>query len=265
MLKSNVTGLALQSGSSMGSREELLEKLEIFRNMLISYSRYETERVDPAEFKNLRDELLRNPAVMDRLPRFVRTHRDFKDFWGYIKGQSSSYEGRRRHIVSEFEPVFDLIERTNSPVDEAVSEILSKFDTEHVHQVWVRALERRTGDPEGAITSARTLLETVCKHILDESGTHYDDESDLPKLYRLTAETLDLAPNQQSEDIFKRIFGGCQTVVENLGALRNKLSDAHGKGRNPTRPAPRHAELAVNLSGAIAMFLVESWDAKHEK
>jgi len=249
----------------MNPREELLEKLETLQNMLISYSRYESAKVDPAEFKSLRDELLRDPTVKDRLPRFVRTHRDFPQFWGFIKRQSPSYEGRRQYICSEFAPLLDFAERPGSPADEAVSEILSRFDTEHVHQVWARALERRADDPEGAITSARTLLEAVCKHILDESGAQYDDGADLPKLYRVTAEALDLAPSQQSEDNFKRIFGGCQTVVENLGSLRNKLSDAHGKGKSLTRPEPRHAELAVNLSGAIAMFLVETWETQQKR
>jgi hypothetical protein len=249
----------------MNPREELLEKLETFQNMLISYSRYESAKVDPAEFKSLRDQLLGDPTIKERLPRFVRTHRDFTQFWGFIKLQSQSYEGRRQYICSEFAPLLDFVEHSGSPVDEAVSKILSRFDTEHVHQVWARALERRADDPEGAITLARTLLETVCKHILDESGAQYGDDSDLPKLYRLTAEALHLAPSQQSEDIFKRIFGGCQTVVENLGSLRNRLSDAHGKSRNLTRPEPRHAELAVNLSGAMAMFLVESWEAQQKR
>jgi len=44
-------------------------------------------------------------------------------------------------------------------------------------------LERRATDPEGAITAARTLLETVCKHILDEKGEPYEDGIPLPKLY----------------------------------------------------------------------------------
>lgn len=249
----------------MNPREELLEKLETFQNMLISYSRYESAKVDPAEFKGLRDELLRDPTVKDRLPRFVRTHRDSTQFWGFIKRQSPSYEGRRQYICDEFAPLLDFVEHFGSPADETVSEILSRFDTKHVHQVWTRALERRADDPEGAITSARTLLETVCKHILDGSGVQYDDDADLPKLYRVTSEALQLAPSQQSEDNFKRIFGGCQTVVENLGSLRNKLSDAHGKGRSLTRPEPRHAQLAVNLSGAMAMFLVESWEAQQKK
>jgi type II secretory pathway component PulL len=83
------------------------------------------------------------------------------------------------------------------------------------------------------------------------------------QLYRLTAEALQLAPSQQSEQIFKQIFGGCQTVVEGLGALRNKLSDAHGKGKVPATPEARHAELAVNLAGAMATFLVETWEAQN--
>lgn len=178
----------------MNRREELLEKLETFQNMLISYSRYESAKVDPVEFKSLRDELLHDQAVKDRLPRFVRTNRDFTQFWGFIKHQSPSYEGRCQYICSEFAPLLDFVEHSGSPADEGVSETLSRFDAEHVHQVWTRALERRMDDPEGAITSARTLLETVCKHILDESAVQYDDGADLPKLYRVTAEALELAP-----------------------------------------------------------------------
>jgi hypothetical protein len=192
-------------------------------------------------------------------------HYNFSQFWGFIRQQSSSYAGRREYICGEFAPVLDFLERAGSPADDVVSGILERFDTEHVHQVWGRALERREEDPEGAITSARTLLETVCKHILDACDTDYEEDTDLPKLYRLTAAALNLAPSQQSEEIFKRIFGGCQTVVENLGAMRNKLSDAHGKGKKLAKPEPRHAELAVNLAGAIATFLVETWEAQKKE
>jgi hypothetical protein len=125
--------------------------------------------------------------------------------------------------------------------------------------VWLKALERRAEDPEGAITTARTLLETVCKHILDDGGVPYKDDSDLPGLYKMTAKQLNLAPSQHSEEVFRQILGGCTSVVEGLGALRNRLSDAHGKGRLPVRPAARHAELAVNLAGTMATFLVATW------
>ena len=128
-----------------------------------------------------------------------------------------------------------------------------------VHVVWNKALERRHTDPEGAITSARTLLETVCKRVLDEIGGTYSEKDDLPSLYRAVAMALNIAPSQHTEEAFRRILGGATSVVEGLGSLRNKIGDAHGKGKAAVRPAARHAQLAVNLAGAMATFIVETW------
>lgn len=239
----------------------LFEKVETLQNLLISYATGDST-LDEEEFKQLREELLNEPLIRDRLPRFVRTHRDFKQFWGFIKQQSDHYQGRREFLWEQFRPVLEFLEGQGSPADEVVSDILAQFDTENVHRVWAKALERRSDDPDGALTSARTLLETVCKHILDETGMSYSEDADLPKLYRLTAEVLNLAPTQQTEEILRRVFGGCQTVVEGLGALRNKLGDAHGTGKEVAQAEPRHAGLAVNLSGAMATFLVETWEAQ---
>jgi Abortive infection C-terminus len=131
-----------------------------------------------------------------------------------------------------------------------------------VHSVWEKALTRRHTDPDGAITTARTLLETVCKRILDEAGEVYSDKDDLPALYRAVALKLQIAPSQHTEDAFKRILGGATSVVEGLGSLRNKIGDAHGRGGKPVRPIARHAQLAVNLAGALATFLVDTWAAR---
>ncbi len=146
--------------------------------------------------------------------------------------------------------------------DVAISEGLAAFDEESVHAEWQRALGRRAGDPRGAITAARTLLETVCKHILDDAGVSYQEKDDLPQLYRATAKVLRLAPSQHTEEVFRQILGGCTAVVEGLGSLRNRLSDAHGQGRKPARPSARHAQLAVNLAGAMAIYLVSTWTEK---
>ena len=120
-------------------------------------------------------------------------------------------------------------------------------------------------DPEGAITAARTLIECVCKHILDDQGVTYEDSADLPKLYRLASETLNIAPSQHTEKVFKQILGGCAAVVDGLGSLRNRLGDAHGKGSRTTKPAPRHAQLAVNLAGSMTSFLVATWQVRKDK
>ena len=104
-----------------------------------------------------------------------------------------------------------------------------------------KLLARRHTDPEGAITSARTLLETVCKRVLDETGTAYSDKDDLPALYKVVATKLNIAPSQHTQDTFRRILGGATSVVDGLGSLRNKTGDAHGQGGRPVRPSARHA------------------------
>jgi AbiJ N-terminal domain 3/Abortive infection C-terminus len=159
-------------------------------------------------------------------------------------------------------PVYRVPETTATgiqPADNLISEMLRSFDESGVHHAWQKALDRRVSDPEGAITAAKTLLETVCKHIIDDAGGAYGDNDDLPKLYAGAAEHLNLAPGQHTETVFKSILGNCQSVVGNLAALRNRLGDAHGQGRRPVKPLPRHAELAVNLAGSMAMFLVSTW------
>ena len=106
------------------------------------------------------------------------------------------------------------------------------------------------------------LIESICKHILDEAGILHSDKDDLPKLYKKTATQLNMAPEQHQEEVFKQILGGCQTVIEGLGTLRNKLSDAHGKSKKAVKPSVRHAALAVNLAGSMAAFLIAAWEER---
>ena len=182
--------------------------------------------------------------------------------WGYFKRVSPQWQPRREHIWKSFAPLLDHLEdRKSGPADATIAESLASFDVDGVHREWEKALGRRIVDPEGAITTARTLLESVCKRVLEEAGEAYGPNEDLPRLYHQAAATLNLAPSQHTEDVFKAILGNCQQVVNNLGTLRNRIGDAHGAGKRAVRPSARHAALAVNLAGAMATFLVETWQA----
>lgn len=245
------------------TQTELLEKVEAFQNLLLAQATGGI--VDGYEYKSLREELTSEPTIRPFLPRFVVTCRDLAQFWSFIKGRFAHYQERREYIWAEFAPLIGKLENSASPAEESISNTLARLDAEHVHQVWQRALERRIEDPDGAITSARTLLESVCKTILDDMKVEYPHDSDLPKLYWLTAEQLNLAPSQHTEQVFKQILGSCQAVVEGLGTLRNRLGDAHGQGKKPVKPASRHAELAVNLAGTMATFLVSTWEYNKQK
>ena len=238
-----------------------LEQAKMLENILVDGC--EGPAGDTGTYQQLRAELMQDPVLRPLLPEFVRTCRDLRHFWGYIKGYAPKWEPRRTHVRDSMTPVFDHIEGTHkAPVDTVASDVLQKFGADGVHVVWEKALARRHTDPDGAITSARTLLETVCKRILDEAGETYSDKDDLPGLYRAVALKLQIAPSQHTEEALKRILGGVTSVVEGLGSLRNKIGDAHGQGGKPVRPSARHAQLAVNLAGAMATFLVDTWIAR---
>jgi len=160
-------------------------------------------------------------------------------------------------------PLLDFLEGIPPEAGQPLFSILNTLpDWEHVTHDWNKARRRLASDPDGAITSARALLESVCKHILDDAGIGYKADDSLPNLYYLTVQELNLAPGQHQEEGFKKILGNAQAVVNELAALRNDQGDAHGKGRKAYRPAARHAELAVGFAGTIASFLVSTWQQR---
>lgn len=239
----------------------LSEDAESLQQILVAQATGSSE--DEGDYLRLRSAVLADPTIATMVPRFLKTSRSLSQFWQFIKAKYGTYAERRTYLWDEFRPLLEFLEKGgSSPADLVVTGAIERFDSEHVRVAWAKSLERRTTDPEGAITMARTLLESVCKHILEKAGSEYDETPDLNKLYRQTAELLNLAPSQHTEKVFKQILGGCTSVVEGLGALRNRLSDSHGTGKAGVKPAPRHAELAVNLAGSLALYLLSTWDAK---
>lgn len=241
----------------------LLDKVVKFQDALVSFS---TGSNFEGNYSELRSDLINIPQIKDKLPDFVRKYRDLSQYWQFIKRQFQHYADRRMFIWDSFYPLIEYLENNlkNTGADTA-ADALKNFTYESVHAVWQKALDRRNEDPDGAITAARTLLETTCKHILDEANVAYDDGADLPKLWAQCAAFLKLAPNLYQEELFKTILGNCQSIVNTIGAIRNKVGDAHGKGSKALKPKPKHAELVVNLAGTMASFLINTWIDQKDK
>jgi len=154
---------------------------------------------------------------------------------GSIDQQREQIESAMREIAHSFQwhirqvywvpkPPF-----RKGPIEEDFSELLAEIDIDHVQRAWQKAIARRRDDPDGAITAARTLLESVCKFILDLHGVQYSGNEDLPKLYHMAASSISLAPDQQMNDLLRRTMGNAQAVVNSVAAIRNLYGDAHGK------------------------------------
>jgi hypothetical protein len=245
------------------SEKTLLDKALRLQHGLVSRATggaFEVENGDHT-YRRLRQELIDHTETRDDLPAFVQQSRSIEQFWNFIKREQSTYQGRRNFIWNEFRPLFDKLERKEKSPQKIETEIAA-FDPTIIHQYWQRALDRISSDPEGAITLARTLVESTCKHILESKGATYSEKDDLPKLFYLALSSLKLAPNQQTDVLFRSLSGSIQKVISDLSVLRNKLGDSHGKSTSSAKPEKHHAQLAVNLAGSIANFLVASRESE---
>ena len=112
---------------------------------------------------------------------------------------------------------------TRHPLDISIREKM-ELSAYRVHlDQWDKANDRLLDDPEGAITSARSLLETTCKHILAELKVPFSSGTDLPKLYNEASKALGMAPGGQTDPSFRAIFSATHQIVQAVSEIRNRL------------------------------------------
>lgn len=113
------------------------------------------------------------------------------------------------------------------------------------------------GDYSGAITNARSLVESVLVGIekdFDAGATEYD--GNLQGLYKRVQKLLNLEPDRKDiSDSLRQILSGLVSVVGGLAGIRNKMGDAHATSYRPSR---HHAKLAVYTAVTLADFLFET-------
>lgn len=237
----------------------LIERLEALENMALS--RATGGSVRDKEWADLREDLISDPRIERSLPRFVRTcttpHQLFRQSqsWG-------GYTERRQRIAEAFAQTREALCVQEAPGINQVSNALTDLNSEYVFEQWEAALERVPSDPDGAITLARSFLESVFKHVLEDLGEEHSSADTLPGLFRRVARRLDIAPDQQTDPEFRKLLGAATTIVDTTAAIRNRLGDAHGRGRGDARALPDHAELAVNAAGSIASFVILRWRSR---
>lgn len=242
------------------------EKACFFQDTLIGMATSDTSGGTHEDYVIMRKYFMEKMSTRELLPEWIIKSRNQSQFWSFIKSKFGSYQERRQFIWSETDALINECERTQLAPSREVSKVLLSIDEKGISDYWHKALERKTTDPEGAITMSRTLLEGVCKYILKKRNVTFNEKNaELSELYKQTAEELNLSSSQHTEKIFKQILGGCSGIVNGLGSLRNKMGDAHGHSDIVRKPAERHAELSVNLAGAMATFLLQTMEKRDDK
>jgi len=253
--------------SDLSHLQSELERAQFLQDTLIAFATNDNIGGDQQDYEELRRHFLASPKTKSLVPDWLRARRNANEFWHFVKYEFDTYSERREFIWNQMAPLLEYCESlTQAPADSHIETELARFNVDEITHIWQKALERKIRDPEGAITIARTMLESVCKHILNKRKIEYtSNKIELPELYKLTAKNLNLATDQHTEPIYKQILGGCSSIINGLGALRNKLGDAHGHGEIRARPAARHAALAINLAGTMALYLLETYHQQGKK
>lgn len=138
-----------------------------------------------------------------------------------------------------------------------VPQSLAKVEDDYVTDQVSKCDEKMSaGDYDGAITNARTLVETIVVDILSTYDKDYVHKGDLVAAYKRLKAILNLDPSaKEYPESVKQVLAGLNSVIVGLSAIRNEMSDAHRRRHKPDR---HHAQLAVNASKTLADFLLDS-------
>lgn len=163
-----------------------------------------------------------------------------------------------------FEWVNDhLVRSTGTPVLEDLATAAHTLEGGHLASQIQRMKDSIETDPALAIGTAKELIETVCKTILEERGKTISGASDIPTLTKALLRELKLVPEgihdgAKGADLIRGILRSLGTIGNDLGQLRGLYGTVHGKTANTQALKPRHAKLAVGAAATLVTFLVET-------
>ena len=244
----------------MISKDSDFNKAEALLNIMIaSVTGGERREVEFIELRRF----FYNSEYVHFMPQWFYNIPSLPLLWTYVKSKFDNYDGRRKFLSNEFSALLNACQG-NFEALSLQDGIINDFSSVELNDCWKKMLNRVANDPSGAITMARTTTETVLKHLADKLGETYDNDT-LTSLYKKIANKMNLSPDQHNEPLFKKILGGCNSIADGLGNIRNAYGDAHGQGAKQIRPAVRHARLAVNSAATLCLFLLETYDCNFKK
>jgi hypothetical protein len=135
-------------------------------------------------------------------------------------------------------------------------------DINSLSEEFERAASKADREPREAVSAAANILESICKHYVEERGLAMPSKQVLGDLWNVVRKDLGFDPSQVADDDLRTILTGLIQVVQGLGAFRTHASSAHGAGPKAYRLEPRHSRLAVHAAHTAALFILESWDKK---
>lgn len=146
---------------------------------------------------------------------------------------------------------------------EHMSDAVGALDLPELHRQIQRMTAAVEDDPGLAIGTAKEMVESVCKTILEQRQIPFLDDADIGTLVKEVRKALDLMPeaipnSAKGAETIKRMLSNLGTIAQGLGELRNLYGTGHGKRGAAKGLGPRHARLAVGAAATLSTFLFET-------
>jgi hypothetical protein len=141
------------------------------------------------------------------------------------------------------------------------------LDVPELHRQLARLTIAADDDPALAIGTAKELVETTCKTILQARGVPVGDSADITELVKVTRKELGLLPEDvpsaaKGAEVIRRLLSNLGSVAQGLGELRNLYGTGHGRSGASKGLSARHARLAVGSAATLAAFLLETYEER---
>ncbi len=150
---------------------------------------------------------------------------------------------------------------------EKITELLTQ---EYVH-MQIRLMNKSIeSNPHLALGISKELIETCCKHILNEAKIEINRDWDIGKLVKETNKQINLMPFQvQNIELAKssiaKILGGFTNIVHGIAELRNSYGTGHGHEPDFKTLDGIYIKLAVSASSELAIFYLSLQQMKEQK
>lgn len=175
-----------------------------------------------------------------------------KDLLRRMERDGYSFENGRFIQIPSLQP----------PLVEAIRSHAASLDLEGLCSQIDRLAQAAESDPPLAVGTAKELVETICKTILEDRGVSADKE-DMGKIVRAVSKELSLLPDTipnkaKGSDVIRRVLSNLNQIAQGLAELRNLYGTGHGRSGRTRGIQPRHAKLAIGAATTLAIFLLET-------
>ena len=194
---------------------------------------------------------------------YIETTKDAINIVGYLNKflQGDGYE---LHLSRGTYKLISI--KSASKAAESLKKAVEMLNFDSVAKDFDRSVAQADTDPEGAVTSACSTVESVCKCILDEMGRPYPTSQDISGLVKAVQKELDLSPARTDvEPEVKQILQGLLSCAHGIGTLRTHAGSAHGRGKGFDKIDSRLSLLAIHAASTISLFFIETWQKGFQK